>query len=109
MNRTEFIVAASLALLVAFAAGWFANWLLHRFTRVTRAEMDELETLARALHEAEEVRDQAVGYLQEREADLTSQLMQSEAELRAAMEGLREARREIEELQSALDRARERG
>lgn len=109
MNRTEFIIAASLVLLVAFAAGWFAYWLVYRFTRVTQAEMGELESMARALHEAEEVRDQAIAFLQEREAELASQLLQAEAELRAAMEGLRDARRENEELRTALERARHRG
>lgn len=109
MNRTEFVIAASLGLLLAFAVGWFAYWLVYRFTRVTRAEMGELEAMASALHEAEEVRDQAIAYLQEREAELASQLLQSEAELRAAMEGLRDARRENEELRTALERSRERG
>jgi len=109
VNRTEFVIAASLGLLLAFAVGWFAYWLVYRFTRVTRAEMGELEAMASALHEAEEVRDQAIAYLQEREAELASQLLQSEAELRAAMEGLRDARRENEELRTALERSRERG
>ncbi|MCC6306820.1 MAG: hypothetical protein IT545_16740 [Rhodobacteraceae bacterium] len=109
MNRIEFVIAASLGLLLAFAVGWFAYWLVYRFTRVTRAEMGELEAMASALHEAEEVRDQAIAYLQEREAELASQLLQSEAELRAAMEGLRDARRENEELRTALERSRERG
>ena len=34
MNRTEFVVATAIILLVSFAMGWFAHWLLHRFTRV---------------------------------------------------------------------------
>jgi ribonuclease HI len=53
-----------------------------------------MEALARALHDAEETRDQAIAYLQSRETELTGQLSQTEAELRAAMEGLREARAE---------------
>jgi prophage endopeptidase len=61
--------------------------------------------MAQALHEAEEVRDQAITYLQQREAELTNQLAQTEAELRAAMDGLREARHEAEETARAhLDR-----
>lgn len=109
MNRSEFIVATAIMLLVAFALGWFAYWLVNRFTRVTRSEMGELEAMAQALHEAEEVRDQAIAYIHDREAELQGQLAQAEAELRAAMEGLREARREAEELRAALDRARGRG
>jgi hypothetical protein len=104
MNRTEFIVATAVILFVAFALGWFANWLVHRFTRVTQADIGELDRLAQALHDAEETRDQAIIYLQQREAELTNQLTQTEAELRAAMDGLRDARRETAELRSILER-----
>lgn len=100
MNRSELILATAVILLVAFLLGWFANWLIHRFTRVTRADIGELDRMAQALHEAEETRDQAIIYLQQRESELSNQLTQTEAELRAAMDGLREARLEIEALQS---------
>lgn len=30
MNRTEFVVATAIILLVAFAMGWFTHWLLHQ-------------------------------------------------------------------------------
>ena len=42
--------------------------------------------------------------MQNREADLTKKLSQNEAELGAAMEGLREARREAEELRAYIER-----
>ncbi|NIY73569.1 hypothetical protein HCZ30_14140 [Marivivens donghaensis] len=98
MNRTELILATAIILFVAFALGWFASWLVNRFTRVTRADIGELDRMAQALHEAEETRDQAITYMQQREADMTNQLAQTEAELRAAMEGLRDARQEAAEL-----------
>jgi prefoldin subunit 5 len=60
--------------------------------------------MAQALHEAEETRDQAITYLQQREAEITNQLSQTEAELRAAMDGLREARHEAEELRGYIER-----
>lgn len=104
MSRTEFIVATAIILFVAFCIGWFAHWLVHRFTRVTQADVSELEKLSQELHEAEETRDQAITYLQQREAELTNQLTQAEAELSAAMEGLREARHEAEELRAYLER-----
>ncbi len=44
--------------------------------------------------------------MQQREAELTNQLSQTEAELAAAMEGLRDARREAEELRSYVERVR---
>lgn len=104
MDRTEFIIQAAIILFVVFCTGWFANWLLHRFIRVSQSEEGELERMAHELHDAEEVRDQAITYLQQREAELTSQLTQAEAELAAAMDGLRHARHEAEELRTALNR-----
>ncbi|KAJ54055.1 hypothetical protein ACMU_03945 [Actibacterium mucosum KCTC 23349] len=104
MNRTEFILTTTLVLFVAFLLGWFASWLIHRIARVTQSDMDELDKMAKELHEAEETRDQAITYLQQREAELTNQLTQTEAELRAAMDGLREARHEAEELRAHIER-----
>jgi len=104
VNRTEFIIATAIILFVAFALGWFASWLVNRFTRVTKAEIGELDKMAQALHEAEETRNQAITYLQQREAEITNQLSQTEAELRAAMDGLREARQETEELRNYIER-----
>ena len=104
MNRTEFITAIAVILFVAFVLGWFAHWLLHKFTRVSQSDLGELDNMAQSLHEAEETRDQAITYLQQREAEMTNQLSQTEAELSAAMDGLRAARHEAEELRSYIDR-----
>ncbi|MEX1662979.1 hypothetical protein [uncultured Thioclava sp.] len=104
MNRTEFVIATAIILFIAFALGWFASWLIHRLTRVSRADMGELEQMAQALHEAEENRDQTLAYFEQREAELSTQLNQSEAELRAAMDGLRDARHEAEELRTYIER-----
>ncbi|MEP2530039.1 hypothetical protein [Shimia sp.] len=104
MTRTEFILATAVILFVAFCMGWFANWLVHRFTRVAQADVDQLERMSQELHEAEETRDQAITYLQQREAELTNQLTQTDAELSAAMDGLRDARHEAEELRTYVER-----
>ena len=85
MNRAEFIIVTAIILFIAFALGWFAHWLIHRFTRVSGAEMGELDRMAQALHDAEETRDQAITYLQQREAELSNQQHQTEAELRAGV------------------------
>jgi prophage endopeptidase len=104
MNRIEFITTTAIILFIAFGLGWFAYWLLHRFTRIAGADMGEVDRLAQSLHEAEEMRDQAIIFLEQREAELTNQISQTEAELRAAMEGLRDARREAEEMRSYIER-----
>lgn len=104
MNRTEFIFVTAIILLAAFALGWFSYWLLHRFTRVAGGDVAEMDHLAQSLHEAEEARDQALIYLEQREAELLNQISQTEAELRAAMEGLRDARHEAEEMRAYIER-----
>ena len=104
MSRTEFVIATAIILFVAFCLGWFANWLIHRFTRVSSNDENELERMSKELHEAEETRDEAIVYLQQREAEMANQLTQTEAELRAAMDGLRDARHEAEELRAMLER-----
>ena len=104
MNRTEFIIATAIILFIAFALGWFAYWLLHRFTRVQGSDIGELERLAQALHEAEETRDEAIIYLQQREAELSNRIAQTEAELREAMDGLRNAREENDQMRRYIER-----
>lgn len=104
MNREQFILATAIILFVAFLLGWFSNWLVHRFLRVSENEITELDRMAHELHEAEEQRDQAVSYFQQREAEMSNQLAQTEAELNAAMEGLRVARQEAEELRAYVER-----
>lgn len=107
MSRTEFILATALVLFIAFMLGWFSYWLLHKLTRINSGDMNEVDRMARELHDAEESREEAITYLQQREAELTSQLQQTEAELQAAMDGLREARREAEELRGYVERVRQ--
>lgn len=107
MNGIEFIAATAAILFMAFLAGWFTHWLISRITRVTRSDMDDLDKMAQELHAAEEEREQAVIYMQQREAELTNKLAQTEAELHAAMEGLRTARNETEALQAYVDRSKQ--
>ena len=90
MNNTQFVTTIAIILFIAFVLGWLASWLVSKFSRVTKSDVAELEDMAQALHDAEEMRDQAVSNMQQREAELSGQLAQTEAELRAAMEGLRE-------------------
>ncbi len=104
MDRNTFIIATAVLLFTAFVLGWFASWLIHRLTRATKADMGELDRLAQSLHDTEEARDQAIMELEEREAELNSRIVQTEAELRAAMEGLRDSRAEVEELRDYIER-----
>lgn len=103
MERTLLVAVLAGILLLAFGLGWAGHWLFRKFNRIDTTNVAELDHMASALHEAEETRDEAIAYLQGREAELTGRLGQTEAELEAAMEGLGEARREVEELRSYID------
>ena len=106
MTSPQFVILTAVLLFAAFCIGWFANWLVHRFSRVAAEDVAQLDKMSQELHEAEETRDQAITYLQQREAELSNQLSQTEAELSAAMDGLREARQEAEELRSYVERVK---
>lgn len=104
MSREDLVLTIVAILFAAFLIGWFCHWLVTRVTRSADADMSDLDRMAQELHEAEETRDQAVEWAQKREAELTGRLQQTEAELRAAMDGLREARSEAEELRGYIER-----
>ena len=104
MNGAEFIAATAAILFMAFLAGWFTHWLISRITRVTRSDMDDLDRMAQELHQAEEERDSTTAFYQQREAELSNKLSQTEAELEAAMDGLRTARSEAEDLKAYIER-----
>lgn len=103
MNHSEFVAATAIILFVVFLLGWFTHWAIARFSRVTKAEMGELESMAQSLHDAEEERDQALVLLEQREREMSNQMAQTEAELAAAMDGLREARHEAQQLRSYIE------
>jgi septal ring factor EnvC (AmiA/AmiB activator) len=107
MNGPEFIAATAAILFMAFLAGWFTHWLISRITRVTRSDMDDLDKMAQELHQAEEERDSTTAFYQQREAELSNRLSQTEAELEAAMDGLRTARSEAENLRAQVERSKQ--
>lgn len=104
MDRTTLVATTTVILCVAFALGWFARWLMTRLSPIENGRIDEVDRLAQALHEAEEIRDAAIVYGEERERELMSQQAQTDAELRAVMESLGESRAEVEEMQAEIER-----
>jgi glutamine synthetase type III len=50
-----------------------------------------------------------VNYLHQRERELINQIAQTEAELQAAMDGLRESRKEADMLRAYIERANQSG
>lgn len=104
MERTEAIVAVAGLLFVAFLIGFLTHWLVSRLSRVAQADLMEMERLAAALQAAEAGKAAAEAANAENEARMRARLQQAEAELKAAMDGLRAARHEAETL-----RARQQG
>ena len=98
MNREEFIISAAIVLFLAFLLGWLSRWLLQRLNVVSEKDLKDLNKISAALLEAEEGNEKA----KSRELELNKKVSQLEAELKAAMDGLRAARLETEELKSSL-------
>ena len=98
MNREEFIISAAVVLFLAFLLGWLSRWFLQRLNMVSEKDLKELNKISAALLEAEKDNEKA----RNRELELNKKISQLEAELEAAMEGLRAARLETEELESSL-------
>lgn len=97
MNREEFIISATLVLFFAFLLGWLSRWLLQRLNMVSEKDLNELKNISGALHEAEQRNEKS----KNRQLELNNKISQLEAELAAAMDGLRSARLETEDLRSA--------
>ena len=98
MNREEFIISAAIVLFLTFLLGWISRWLLQRLNMVSEKDLKDLNKISAALLEAEEDNEKA----KNRELELNKKISQLEAELGAAMDGLRAARLETEELKSSL-------
>ena len=98
MNREEFIISAAILLFLTFLLGWVSRWLLQRLNMVSEKDLKDLNNISAALLEAEEGNEKA----KNREIELNKKISQLEAELEAAMDGLRTARLETEELKSSL-------
>ena len=98
MNREEFIISAAIVLFLTFLSGWLSRWLLQRLNMVSEKDLKDLNKISAALLEAEEAIEKA----KSRESEFNKKISQLEAELKAAMDGLRAARLETEDLKSSL-------
>jgi len=100
MNREEFIISAAIVLFLTFLLGWLTRWLLQRLNMVSEKDLNELNKISAALLEAEKDNEKA----RNRELELDKKISQLEAELEAAMDGLRAARLETEDLRSSKEK-----
>jgi len=106
MTEQDLIWLIAAALLIAFTLGWIAHWLWSAITRKRSPEALRVEAMAADLLEAEAQRDAVTEAKVEtetslsteftaREQELEIKLRETEAELTAAMDGLRAARQEL--------------
>lgn len=105
MNRTELTLLITGTLLLAMTLGWAMRWVYQRMTSAGSDPQTSTE-LAENLHLAEQDRDAAFAERDRAIGEMRNRLDQTEAELRAAMDGLGNARREAEELRSEVERLR---
>ena len=104
MNLTQFVLTTTIILLLAFALGWMAHWALHRFSRKAGENLSEMDSLAQALHQAEETRDEAIRYIETREDELQSEINDLQAELKATKAALHELRQSEAEMRQYIER-----
>ena len=98
MSQFDLIIFTSIVLFVTFCLGWLAHLLIaklgHKFEKNQTGE----HAIAVAFHKSEAEHANIVDKLKERDAELTNKLAQAKAELSATMDGLHNARIEIESL-----------
>lgn len=107
MNRTELTVLVAATFMVAILIGWALRWLYGRMGQAGLQTTGGSNDLAARLHAAEEARDAAYKDRDQTIGEMKKKLVQTEAELQAAMEGLGDARRDAEAMRREISEARE--
>ncbi len=103
MDRTELTLIIASGLFIAIVIGWVLRWIYELLTPPPPPEPVPDSEWAEYAKGCEQERDTAVARLAEVERDLSNRLTQSQAELEAAMDGLRGARQEAQELRERLE------
>jgi len=98
MNQFDLIIFTSIVLFVTFCLGWLAHLLIAKLGHKSDRNQTGEHAMAEAFHKSETEHANIVDKLKERDAELTNKLAQSQAELSATMDGLHNARIEIENL-----------
>ena len=106
MTERDLALTLAAALFAAFTFGWIAHWLWSAITRKRSPEALRVEAMAADLLEVDaqriavtEAKAQSEAEMSSeftaREHELATKLRETEAELEAAMDGLRAARQEL--------------
>ena len=98
MSQFDLIIFTSIVLFVTFCLGWLAHLLIAKLGHTFEKNQTGEHAIAVAFHKSEAENANIVDKLKERDAELTNKLAQAKAELSATMDGLHNARIEIESL-----------
>ncbi len=101
MSQFDLIIFTSVVLFVTFCLGWFAHLLIAKSGHKSDTNQKGGHAMAEAFHKSETEHANIVDQLKERDAELTNKLAQAQAELSATMDGLHNARIEIENLRES--------
>ena len=103
MDRNEFIIAVMVLLFGSYLLGFLTHWIVTRLSRVSDAELSQLDEMAEELHQAEEQRDAAKADRHQLEIQSRMELGEMRSELATVQDALRSARGEVEELRRVID------
>ena len=101
MSQLDLIIFTSIVLFVTFCLGWLAHLLIAKLGHKSERTQTGEQATAEAFHKSETEHATIVAKLKERDAELTNKLAQAKAELSATMDGLHNARIEIESLRES--------
>ena len=101
MSKFDLIIFTSIVLFVTFCLGWLAHLLIAKLGHKPNRNQTVEHAMAEAFHKSETEHANIVDKLKERDAELTNKLAQAQAELSATMDGLHNARIEIENLRES--------
>lgn len=106
MDGSSLTLIIGISLFAAVLAGWVLRWIYEMLNPPPPPEPVADSEWAEYAKSCEAERDDARARLEEVERDLENKLVQVNAELTAAMEGLGDARRTAQDLQAELDDVR---
>jgi len=98
MSQIDLIIFTSIVLLITFSLGWLAHVLVEKLFYKSERKQTNDQVIAEAFLNAESEHALIVDKLKKSDAELTNKLAQTQAELKATMDGLHIARVEIESL-----------
>jgi len=103
MTRSDLVIAMTAALIAAVILGWILRWIYGGLARAGTARVETVDDMTSRLAQAEEGQASIAAQLAATDQSLRSQLREKQAELDAAMDGLRTARQQISDWQAAYE------